>query len=174
MWRAFFFAVGTMLIILGLECLVTESFVVQGARIPGFVAKILDGASKQGAGPLGSNQSLAQNATETGVSQFGPSRFNDSFSRQPAGNYYGGVPSSSQASNANSQFSLAGFGKQQSATAPATQPWNGIGRQPYSPSTTLQRRVIRPKDWMPWSLLAAGSLVVLYTNTTARRSDSND
>ena len=176
MWRAFFFAVGTMLIILGFECLVTERFVVQGARIPGFVAKILDGASKQGAGPMGSNQVLAQNATGTGVSRFGPSRFNDNFSGsyQPAGNYYGGVPTSSQAFNANSQFSLAGFGKQQSATAPATQPWYGVGRQPYSPSTTLQRRVIQPKDWMPWSLLAAGSLVVLYTNTTARRSNSND
>jgi hypothetical protein len=172
MWRAFFFAVGTMLIILGLECLVTERFVVQGARIPGFVAKVLDGASKQpGSGPHGSNQSPAQTA-----SSFGPSRLNDNFAGpyQPAGNYYGGVPSSSQGSNANPQFSLAGFGKQQSTTAPATPPWQGVGRQPNSGSTRVQSRVIQPKDWMPWSLLAAGSLVVLYTNTTAQRSLSND
>ena len=42
MWRAFFFAVGTMLIILGLECLVSEHFVVSQGRISKVLAKILD------------------------------------------------------------------------------------------------------------------------------------
>jgi hypothetical protein len=35
-------------------------------------------------------------------------------------------------------------------------------------------QMLTPKDWMPWSLLAAGSLVVLYTNSTSRRSYSGE
>ena len=41
MWRAFFFAVGIMLIITGLECLVTQQFVIHGAQVPNFVAAML-------------------------------------------------------------------------------------------------------------------------------------
>ena len=173
MWRALFFAIGTMLIILGLECLVTESFVVQGARIPGFVAKILDGTSKNpSGGPYGLNPGLAQNGTGNGASSFGSSRFNDNYSgqNQPGGSYYGGGPGS----NANSQFSLAGYGSEQSGIAPTSQPWAGGGRQSNAGSPLLQRRIIQPKDWMPWSLLAAGSLVVLYTKSTVGLGGSNE
>jgi len=31
-----------------------------------------------------------------------------------------------------------------------------------------------PKDWMPWSLLAVGSIVVIYTFTIPRRSSGSD
>lgn len=129
MWRAFFFSIGIMLIILGLECLVAESFVVHGARIPGVVAKVLDGTSK--------SPSAGQFAG-SGNSAFGPSRFNNQY--QPSG---------------YSQFSLAGYGSQPNGAAPNTA---SIGASP---------RVVTPKEWMPWSLLAAGTLVVLYTNSTA-------
>ena len=30
--------------------------------------------------------------------------------------------------------------------------------------------VFRPQDWLPWSLLAAGALVVLYTNSLDLRA----
>ncbi len=176
MWRAFFFAVGTMLIILGLECLVTDSFVVRGARIPGLVAKIFDGSSKQPiTGTFGTNPSVAQgsgyqNPSGAGVSSFGPSRFSDNFagSNQPAGNYYGGAPSGSQGYNGNSQFSLAGFGRQQSDVAPMAQLLAGSGTSSNSTAGRQQNKILHPKDWMPWSLLAAGSLIVLYTNTTVK------
>ena len=32
--------------------------------------------------------------------------------------------------------------------------------------------IFRPKDWMPWSLLAVGSIVLIYTFTIPRRSYS--
>lgn len=166
MWRAFFFAIGTMLIILGLECLVTEKFIIHGARIPGVVAKFLDGASKRpGAG--------IQNSTGSGFSPYGPSRFEENFAgqSQPSGNFYGGTPSNA---SGDSQFSLAGFGKQESGIGPGRQPAAGYGRQANQNSGRQQKKVLRPKDWMPWSLIAAGSLVVLYTNSTERRGHSSD
>lgn len=172
MWRAFFFAVGTMLIIMGLECLVIERFVVQDARIPGFVAQVLDGSPQE----LGGGPFTYQNGAGSAASPFGPSRFNDDFANQnqPLGNFYGGVPNSGQRQDTNSQFSLAGFGKQRSTIAPLKQRATGRSFQSYPRSVRPQTRIVEPKDWMPWSLLAAGSLVVLYTNTTTGRSFSND
>lgn len=32
--------------------------------------------------------------------------------------------------------------------------------------------VFRPKDWMPWSLLAVGSIILIYTFTLPRRTFS--
>lgn len=165
MWRAFFFAVGTMLIILGVECLVVERFVVQRARIPAAVAKVLDGTSKkvEPGGNIAQALSPSNQNPGSASSSFGPSRFSDNFSNP--GGYYGGVPSSRQSSNPNSGFSLAGFGQQSTGIAPLTEARRNASQ---SPSST-RIRIIQPKDWMPWSLLAAGTLVVLYTNTTSGR-----
>ena len=127
-------------------------------------------------------------------SRFGPSRFADSqFSNTnlPADiNYYGGVPfSNRQSSNAqgqfsaktanpntanpNSQFSLAGydgqqgFGRSASAQAGGVQVGHNNGLSP----VTLGgggSQLVKPAEWMPWGLLAVGTLVVLYTKSIGR------
>jgi hypothetical protein len=82
-WRAFFLAIGTMLIIVGIECMLIESAV------------------------------LVPDSTET-----------------------------TQVANA----------------------W-------YLPPQPMQvsNRVIRPPEWIPWSLVAAGTIVVLYSLTIPKR-----
>lgn len=169
MWRAFFFAVGTMLIILGVECLIVDSFVVQKARIPAIVGKVLDGASKTIESEGKSLQSIGGSNSASNGSPFGTSRFSDSFSNpsQNSANYYGGVPANNPAGS-NSGFSLAGFGQQQNGIAPLT----GTQRNGSEKISSMPTRIIQPKDWMPWSLLAAGTIVVLYTNTTSGRAFS--
>jgi hypothetical protein len=168
MWRAFFFAVGVMLIILGFECLVAERFYVSQGRIPNVVSKLLswasDGAPKQWDGP---NAGLAFGGQsrlggDPNVSQFGgPSRFNDQYAGAGP-SYYGGAPSAGLQQNGQQPFRLTGFGSPQQG-GPASA---GL-------SKPNKVHVLTPKDWMPWSLLAAGSLVVLYTNSTTSRSGYN-
>ena len=38
-----------------------------------------------------------------------------------------------------------------------------------APEGPKSKRTFRPKDWMPWSLLAAGSIIVIYTYSLQRR-----
>ena len=217
MWRAFFFAIGATLIISGLQCLVVDHVVVaNGTRVPGFVAKYLDGGKRkingqqpqlggpnliagqninsvgqpginlQGPfqGPQGSvptNPQASQPGLLSGIgSRFGPSRFADSqFSNTDLpGNisYYGGVPFSNRQPGAvqqfanqqqqGSQFSLAGYGGQLSGQAGVR-----TGRTGRLSPVTLGNggsRPFKPSEWMPWGLLAVGTLVVLYTNSTGR------
>ncbi len=40
---------------------------------------------------------------------------------------------------------------------------------PNKPSETVKRREVKPPDWAPWSLLAAGAVVLLYSFTIPRR-----
>jgi len=197
MWRAFFFAVGTMLIILGFECLVAEHFVVTQGRVSKVLAKVLNDkpanpspnmAPNLVANPMMQGQPGAMQTYSgpnaglgfggmppTGMSKYGPSRFDDSFANQPGSgsNFYGGVSPSSR--GGNPQFSLAGFGTPTGAGAPPANLQNFQSNGPLGPlNAPPATRVLTPKDWMPWSLLAAGSLVVLYTNSTARRSYSSE
>ena len=212
MWRAFFFAVGATLIISGLQCLVVDHIVVaNGTRVPGFVAKFLDGGkpkingqspqlaspnliagqnSNYGGGPNASFHAPAQGnrqALSSGIgSRFGPSRFADSqFSNTDLPSnigYYGGVPFSNRQPGTagqfanqqqGSQFSLAGYGGQGFSGAPGSGQFGGVGAgqaNRLSP-VTLGRggsRLFKPSEWMPWGLLAIGTLVVLYTNSTGR------
>ena len=209
MWRAFFFAVGAMLILLGVQGLILDNIVIaNGTRVPGFVAKFLNrGASNQAVRPIGypngslntnpnllpqqvavnaqrpSLQSIINPRNQTG-SRFGPSRLADSqFSNTnlpPNVDYYGGVPFANRqlqnpggfsggAASTNPQFSLAGYGSQPGLVNSP----NGYGNR-LSPVTLGGggSRLIRPTEWMPWGLLAVGTLVVLYTNSTGRRLTS--
>lgn len=178
MWRAFFFAIGTMLIILGLECLVTGQFVVaDGSRAKAILARLLDSDHSAKDQPASIQPGLASNqqggagfGSPQTVSSFGPSRFDSSpfdAQYQPRTSYYGGRPNSTSTQKPNSQFSLAGFGTPtRPPIAPMPQPTASLKKN----SAT---RVITPKEWVPWSLLAAGTLVVLYTNSTSQRY-SND
>ncbi len=217
MWRAFFFAIGATLILLGAQCLVLDHIVVaNGTRVPGFVAKYLDktnqsfgrsvnpsfapganqnpnliqqvasnlpGALQQGPG----GQSLPR-PSALGGSRFGPSRFADSqFSNTDLpsnAGYYGGVPFSKRQSperfaNArsggpNSNFSLAGYGGNTgSGSRGQFGGVDSVQRNRLAPVTLGQggSRLFRPSEWMPWGLLAIGTLVVLYTNSTKRAKD---
>lgn len=207
MWRAFFFAVGATLIILGGQGLVVDHLeIANGTRLPSFIAKRLKvGGQNAGQrknapfGPTDSNHNLAQqfpnNAqrspaqANTGLfrqngSLFGPSRLAESqFSntKLPADvSYYGGVPFSNRQSggsqtqfasgpqNQNSQFSLAGYDGRHGQAASQF----GVERQRsgLSPLTLGGggSRLVKPPEWMPWGLLAIGTLVVLYTKSIGR------
>lgn len=93
MWKSLFLAVGTFMIILGVETLLVDKFVMaDGRRIPRLV-------------------------------------------------------------NGNSTpFSSAGF--------------SGPGRS----FATAPRREVQTKDWLPWSLLAAGTITVMYTCSVYSKS----
>jgi len=121
-------------------------------------------------------QANRQAGLSSGIgSRFGPSRFTDSqFSNTDLPSnigYYGGVPFSNRQSRnqqQGSQFSLAGYGGQGFNGSSASGQVVGAGR--FSP-VTLGRggsRIFKPSEWMPWGLLAIGTLVVLYTNSTGR------
>jgi hypothetical protein len=215
MWRAFFFATGTSLILLGAQCLVVDQYqIVDKTRVPSFVSKILDKVSTPDSsvqsppmlqagfpsqiqpgqfqpgqlqpGQFQPGQAVARNPSPFSLpssngSRFGPSRFDSSsmgngnfgssgFPTGGSGQFYGGVPSSRN----NPQFSLSGFGnspRSGSQISPAQiqfQP-NGQGVGPrVSSNPLISGRLIQTKEWMPWSLLAAGTLVVLYTKSTRR------
>lgn len=55
----------------------------------------------------------------------------------------------------------------ETASAPAVPAW-------MTPNSSGQafRREIRTRDWMPWSLLAAGAITVLYTLSLPRQSSA--
>ncbi len=180
MWRAFFLAIGIMLIILGVECTVVGRFQIsQDANLPLAVEKMLAG---EGWGGDLSSGNLANSEGNIGMmpsryaanvappqpiqgyggmptvsSQYGPSRFssgqfgNDQFSSF-------GSNSNKPSQTANSQFSLAGFGSRPASDS--------------NTSLTLNRggtsRLVQTKDWMPWSLIAAGTIIVLYTKSIGR------
>jgi len=139
MWRAFFFAVGSTLILLGVQTLVVDHIVIaNGTRVPGFVAKFLDRGTRSSVKPytiptangnpnfvqrvasgVGVSPQSNPNLSRSNGSLFGPSRFGDSqFSNTnlPRNiSYYGGVPFSNRQqpnSNPNSlqQFSTGANG----------------------------------------------------------------
>lgn len=97
MWKSFFLASGFFLILLGLETLAVQKFVMSGSRSP----------------------------TATAQANNGP-------------------------------YQLASW------NPGAALPGAGTGR----------RREINTRDWMPWSLLAAGAITVLYTLSLPKRSGS--
>lgn len=43
-----------------------------------------------------------------------------------------------------------------------------------TPQTFGPRRVYQTREWMPWSLLAAGTIIVLYTYSSGRGRRSDD
>ena len=59
---------------------------------------------------------------------------------------------------------------------------NGFQNSPFQQASWQQPGVsqkpktvlFRPKDWMPWSLLAAGAIVVIYTFTLPKRSSHSE
>lgn len=166
MWRAFFYAVGYMTIFVGFQSLAFER--VQLAPGKDGLQLIKQMLRDENSGSVaGSTQQLefpsglqvARNASE---SSFGPSRFSSggfggsAFSASP----YRGLPNGSG----------LGIGSGQPVNVPrvdlASYRSEVSRNQAVGGSKTLGR-VIQSEEWMPWSLLAIGAVIVLYTRSVA-------
>jgi hypothetical protein len=185
MWRSFFFAVGVGLMVLGAEALVFERFdIVAETPMPEFLEKIVQttpsnplaaGANSQFFDPNGSSPPSANGsgnrfnsafANQVGGgqaygSQFGPSRF----SGPQSGNYGGGrvdLSRSGLTSDGRRNFGTAAY--------PISFSTPGTNVQSTAANTISPRgkRSIIVKDWMPWSLLASGAIIFLYTSSHRR------
>ena len=68
-------------------------------------------------------------------------------------------------------------GRDNAASAVAASPINAnffqnSGYKYQSPNGAAaagRSRMFRPREWMPWSLLAAGAIIVMYTSAHARK-----
>ena len=179
MWRSFFFALGIGLMVLGAEALVFERFVISPtAHLPKFLDKVYEkGSSDSFAQSIGNQLSPfsanAQTVNGNGQdfrlpnysqasqgSQFGPSRF----SGPQNGNYGGGRVDLSRSGLNSSPNQSAG-----PAAYPASFGNNpAIANNGQASFGNSVSRTIVTKDWMPWSLLAAGAIIFLYTSSHRR------
>ncbi len=165
MWCALFFAIGIVLIVLGIETLVVGRFAISNegkvqqalAKLfgdeqnPGSLANSSGGFSSNVAPPQYTNYN-AYGGT-VGQSRYGQSSFSNFGNDQ----FFNRNSNSNSSPGPNSGFSLAGFGKSDRGAADrASRLTNGTAR------------IIRTREWMPWSLVAAGIIVVLYTNSLSR------
>lgn len=143
MWRAFFYASGIMLIILGVECIVIGRFrVAPEAGFTKLAQKAWGNFDSSFASDDGEGRAFP-NAQGPLRSQFGPSRFNN----DPFFN-----ASSNLAQSRENSFNLpnhTGVGGSQ------------VGKKP---------KTITTEDWMPWSLIAAGAIISLYTRSLNRNT----
>ena len=182
MWRSLFFALGIALMVLGAEALVFERFVIAPtAHLPKFLNGIYEkgmpdsfaldngsqlspfSANAQAVSANGRSFRLPNYSQSSQVSQFGPSRF----SGPQNGDYGGGrVDLSRSGLNANSNQSGGpaafpiSFGNDQS-----------IANNAQNNFANPVSRTIITKDWMPWSLLAAGAIIFLYTSSHRRHRE---
>ena len=182
MWRSFFYAVGIGLFLMGGQALVTDHVVVpKDTRLQKLITKVLsDGESKTANGgtiqtsPGAPYQSQFGAYPNTGAAQggnypynsgsrFGPSRF----SGPTYGDYRGGQSGFGQ----QSQNGFQNRGPNQfgnGAPTPAQlAAYRGVqSTQSAKPKIPMQKFKIR--EWMPWSLLALGAIIFLYTHSTGR------
>jgi hypothetical protein len=59
---------------------------------------------------------------------------------------------------------LAGYGTSNANPAQA----------PLTPGSARRLKILRTKEWMPWSLIAAGTIIVLYTKSLSGLDFSSD
>ena len=144
MWRAFFFSVGIVVAILGLQCLVVDRFYVQQeGRLGAWANKALNLLDPDEASNSDPSTGFGQLGLANTNSAYGPSRFQASPYSQQQGSPF-------QFNQSNSPFQLTG----NRSTAGGD---NSIPKPP---------REFPTQDWMPWSLLAVGTIIVLYTKST--------
>ncbi len=94
-----------------------------------------------------------------GQSRFGPSRF-----AGPAnGGYGGGRIGFGQNSPSNNQAAVRGNSPTQAVSTS-----NNFAARTAGGLKGLRKHIVT-KDWMPWSLIAAGAVIFLYTHTSRRR-----
>ena len=176
MWRSFFLAFGTFAIIVGFETMVVDQFAMTNVRrIPKIVTvtarNLVNPASPSGGQNL--RVSAPQNSYQMptlnrplvpGPSVTGPARYTGTQSatfnriQDPTVSKYG--------SPQQSGLGFAGFQKgSEISTSP---PMAAIPTPNFS---LRQPRLIQTADWMPWSLLAAGTIIVLYTQSIGGKDE---
>jgi hypothetical protein len=196
MWRSFFYAAGIALFFTGLQGLVVEHVLVpKNTKLQRLVRKILDDDNpkapsrvavqpvgvagnanansptwswsnqpqQQTAVPVAATQQPARNFGSNVGSRFGPSRF----AGPRYGTGYGGARVNSTPQT-NSPFS--GFQNQTSqpnAQLAGYRPTGTTAKSAQKKPIALQKLIVR--EWMPWSLLASGAIIFLYTHTLHRR-----
>jgi len=194
MWRSLFYSAGIGLFALGLQTLVVEHVTVpKNTKFQKLVRKVFSDDNKpqfavnqtgqpqltglpgnqfgqnftgQAQAPFQRSVANQSFGTNTG-SRFGPSRF-----AGPAyGTGYGGQRVNSASTGGASQFNAPQFGGSQQFQNRTNAQLTGFSTGPAGPVTNnlpqMQKFVI--KEWMPWSLLASGALIFLYTHSHQRR-----
>ena len=177
MWRAFFYSVGYMTIFVGLQSLAFERVqLAPGKDVLQIVKRSLredlagqgaQSAGREGLSPLSSDPLLARSSNPSG-SAFGPSRYSNggfggsAFSAAPYRDLTqnGGLGTGSGQSSGVPRVDLAGYQSQVRST--------GLRQGTAAQGKIKTGRVIQTKDWMPWSLLATGAVIVLYTRSFRR------
>lgn len=186
MWRSFFYAVGIGLFGLGVQGLVLDQVLVpKDTKLQKLIRKVVsdDGPRLQNLGTASPQSAATGASTFPGLNQqsgslqsqnsrfanynsgsrYGPSRFSG-----PAyGTGYGGGRVGSSAVNGSNYGNNAQgrLGNTQLAGYEANR--NGQALSGQRAVGGLQNLVIR--EWMPWSLLASGAIIFLYTRTMDRR-----
>jgi hypothetical protein len=156
MWRSFFFAVGIFLFAGGLQCLMFEQFFIDQNNRVLTIAKRAGNAAKSSA-----QDSYREFAAQP---QTQPSR--PEFSLPSS--YYGGA-SRFQSPSYNNQTIAnelqAGFQSNtpQGGLAGANSAGGAKSLSPY-----------RVNDWVPWCLLAVGTIVCLYTQSLGQQGSRHD
>ena len=169
MWRSFFYAIGIGLFTLGAEGLVLDSVVVQkNGKIQKLISKILSDDSANTSQPgtavtttppsefasrPASNGWNGQPFSGNAGSRFGPSRFSG-----PAYGNYGGARLNSPGNSIPQSNNTA--------NAQLTAYRGSVASEPNFDTKRFSNFSIR--EWMPWSLLALGAIIFLYTHSTSR------
>ena len=191
MWRSFFYALSIGLMMLGGEALIFERVTLNpNAKIPPFAQRLLApnpvgpnftrpndnqyafGGTRQVGGipnAVGSNAGqfpgILPASTNSGSAYFSQSRFGPSRFAGPASGGYGGgrigFGQNSQFANAQASRNSIPTQLASSSTPVGTAGFAGRERGPIRQFIT--------KDWMPWSLIAVGAVIFLYTHTSGRR-----
>ena len=187
MWRSLFYSVGIGLFALGLQALVVEHVTVsKNTKIQKLFRKIFDdkpavanqafpgqfatpNVNQFGSNVAGQSQTPIGNQAysfNTG-SRFGPSRFSG-----PAyGTGYGGSRINTQLAS-SPQFGSTQFGSTpqlQNRTNAQLAGFRGGTPAGSAGINQSQLQSIFVREWMPWSLLASGAIIFLYTHTHHRR-----
>ena len=188
MWRSLFYSIGISLFIFGLQALVLDHVIVpKNSKVQNLIRKVMSddrpriadntvnpqmiagGYGVQNGGNWTTQQAPnpqpSQSFGYNSGSRYGPSRFGPSQYSGPAyGTGYGGArissgqtgtPTFSNQPTQGTNAQLAGF---RTGTTNVS-----AGKKP----VVMQKIPIR--EWMPWSLLASGAIIFLYTHTVDRR-----
>jgi len=171
MWRSFFFAVGIILVFIGLQCLTFEEFRVdKNSRIFAVAEKANRALGSS------SDRDVPQRELRPLGNQTANLANQQRFSLPSAESYYGG-PSRFQTPSFPYQSGYGGTSQFAQQSVPVNQVSNsiqaGFGNNAGRPRVK-ELRSYPVKDWMPWGFLAAGAIVTLYTNSTGSSRYSND
>lgn len=175
MWRALFYAIGSMTILLGVQSLAFEQVqLAPGKDALQIVKRLL---RDEGSGPVAAGAGNASSVVRSDDGQrvfqsasnstFGPSRF-------PSGGFGGTTFSAAPYRDLTSSGGLSIRSGQPSNVPRANLASYQTGARGTAAGATNAAlkpgRVIQSKDWMPWSLLAIGTVIMLYTRSFSSRS----